>query len=374
MRRIHLNRRLRADIPRERVFVFRQHISLDAPVSETEGQWDGAKSWRAGLGTLELKWDTGLPKAVEMAHYNFIAQHTIVLKYKHYHTQYASLSLLLFHSKYNAFRKQPAGHPTPLYPHIPNRIYHKPSCSGMKTYIMRRFQLEPQLRNINRFQNTEANMVPLMVLSVTNSSPMKKYSLASNAIPGSALHPWPQSHRPANSKALLSADAPSGARAKRAGQRTMLHYPNHDVTGSVGRPLPDYDAKLVDEQGVDYDITNFHVTGEFGEYFKNPEANRRAWDEEVILFLVMWSRGGAKLGCELEGVLLPHLEISDVAVMVLRLMVQEHILPSKMGKAESATDTKLHERSISWIQAVSGRRKVKFVDAKPKNASGKIWY
>jgi 4-coumarate--CoA ligase len=63
-------------------------------------------------------------------------------------------------------------------------------------------------------------------------------------------------------------------------------YPEKDTTGSVGRPVPNIDLKLVDENGKD--ISDYDVRGELcirgptvvRGYFENPEANKRDWDED----------------------------------------------------------------------------------------------
>ena len=67
---------------------------------------------------------------------------------------------------------------------------------------------------------------------------------------------------------------------------TMFPYPEKDTTGSVGRPLPNLDLKLVDDNGKD--ISDFDVQGEIcvrgptvvRGYFENPEANARDWDAD----------------------------------------------------------------------------------------------
>lgn len=63
-------------------------------------------------------------------------------------------------------------------------------------------------------------------------------------------------------------------------------YPEKDDTGSVGRPVPNIDLKLVDDTGKD--ISGYDVRGELcvrgptvvRGYFENPEANKRDWDED----------------------------------------------------------------------------------------------
>lgn len=66
----------------------------------------------------------------------------------------------------------------------------------------------------------------------------------------------------------------------------MLYYAEQDYTGSVGRFLPNLDAKIVDEDGRD--ITGDGVVGELcvrgptivKGYYENEEANKRDWDED----------------------------------------------------------------------------------------------
>jgi 4-coumarate--CoA ligase len=101
-----------AGIPRSNIFVFDHHTPVAKAwhPSEVWGEglggeerWGGCRSWRYLMNQGEsewVKWDdekasketvaarlfssgtTGLPKAVEMTHYNFIAQHTMVLEWK----------------------------------------------------------------------------------------------------------------------------------------------------------------------------------------------------------------------------------------------------------------------------------------------------
>jgi 4-coumarate--CoA ligase len=230
--------------------------------------------------------------------------------------------------------------------HVSNvpRAHTSPLRGGMKTYVMRRFELESWLRNIQRFQITEANMVPPMVIQVINSPLTKKYSLSSirNSWVGAApLAAEPQ----ARYKALLRPDTPFNqvwGMSETSCIATMLHYPEHDPTGSVGRFLPNHDAKLVDDEGRD--ITDFDVAGELcvrgplivKGYFNNPDANKLAWDgdgyfhtgdvamrksDNGLWYIVdrkkelIKVRGFQVAPAELEGVLLSHSDVSDAAVI-----------------------------------------------------------
>tara|TARA_R110002003_G_scaffold589_18_gene20720 strand:+ start:5882 stop:6781 length:900 start_codon:yes stop_codon:yes gene_type:complete len=282
----------------------------------------------------------------------------------------------------------------------------------MKTYVMRRFELESWLRNIERFQITEANMVPPMVIQVINSPLTKKYSLASirNSWVGAApLAAEPQ----ARYKALLRPDTPFNqvwGMSETSCIATMVHYPEHDPTGSVGRFLPNHDSKLVDDEGRD--ITDYDIAGELcvrgplivKGYFNNPEANQLAWDddgyfhtgdmavrkrENGLWYIVdrkkelIKVRGFQVAPAELEGVLLSHPEISDAAVIGIlasganasageqgtELPRAYVVLKAGSSLQEADIQAYMKERLAGYKQLVGG---VKFVDAIPKNASGKI--
>ena len=163
-----------------------------------------------------------------------------------------------------------------------------PLRSGNVTYILRRFELEAFLKYIEKYQVTELAMVPPVCIGIIISPLSKKYSLKSirSAACGAApLDKGPQ----ARLKALLSPDAPFTqvwGMTETSCVATMFYYPEHDVTGSVGRMMPNLDCKLVDDGGND--ISAYDTRGELcvrgptivNGYFENPEANARDWDSD----------------------------------------------------------------------------------------------
>lgn len=282
----------------------------------------------------------------------------------------------------------------------------------MKTYIMRRFELEPWLRNIENFQITECNMVPPMVIQVINSPLTKRYSMKSIRYGWSGAAPLAAEPQ-ARMKALLSPSAGFNqvwGMSETSCIATMIHYPEHDPTGSVGRFLPNLDAKLVDDDGND--ITDYDVVGELcvrgpliiKEYFNNPEANQQSFDtdgyfhtgdmavrkrENGLWYIVdrkkelIKVRGFQVAPAELEGVLLSHPDVSDAAVLGIPAggpgasaaekgsEVPRAYIVKKTGSSleEKHIQAYMKERLAGYKQLVGG---VKFVDNIPKNASGKI--
>lgn len=191
---------------------------------------------------------------------------------------------------------------------------------------------------------------------------------------------------------------------------TMVYYPEHDPSGSVGRLLPNHDAKLVDEEGRD--ITEYDVAGELcvrgplvvRGYYNNEAANRSSFDEEGYFHTGdvalrkrsngLWYivdrkkelikvRGFQCAPAELEGVLLSHPDVADAGVIGIPAVgfgstvgeqgseVPRAYIVKKEGAELSVSDVHdwMGKRLAGYKQLVGG---VKFVEAIPKNASGKI--
>lgn len=162
-------------IPRERVFVFDTHKDQGVP--------KGLRSWRSLLEHGEQDWvrfddletaknttagryftsgTTGLPKAAMLSHYNLIAQHWVINEYKPKpYKEKRLMAMPMFH-----VAVAPCTHFSPLN-------------NGVSTYVMRRFELEPWLQNIEKFEITDVASVPPIIISVIMSDARKKYSMKS---------------------------------------------------------------------------------------------------------------------------------------------------------------------------------------------------
>lgn len=331
------------NIPRSRILIFDNGLPGQSVPQ-------GFKSWRTLFSHGETDWPrfddlataktttaarlfssgtTGLPKAAVLSHYNFVAQHYIAEEFPQRRPYVASrlLPLPFFHIA------------------VGPRTHFSPLRDGTTTYTMRRFALEPYLANIEKYAITDLLFVPPVVIAIINSPLRHKYSMKSvkYAFAGAApLGPEAQ----ARMKALMSKDAPCTqvwGMTETTCISTLFPYPEHDTTGSVGRPAPGagIDLKLVDEEGKD--ITDYDVRGEMcvrgpnvvQGYLDNPEANK-SWDEDGFFHTgdIMYCDGKTKLWYvvdrkkelikvrafqvappEVESVLLDHPQIVDAAVI-----------------------------------------------------------
>ena len=105
---------------------------------------------------------TGLPKAVMLSHHNLIAQHTLVYDGdKRDFEPRRLLCLPMFHAA-----TAPLCHTTTLK-------------DGHLGVVMRRFELEPFLANIEKYKITDGLFVPPLVIAIIMSPITRKYDLRS---------------------------------------------------------------------------------------------------------------------------------------------------------------------------------------------------
>nr|OQO31797.1 hypothetical protein B0A51_00699 [Rachicladosporium sp. CCFEE 5018] len=332
---------------------------------------------------------TGLPKAAMLSHYNLIAQHTLVYEapprpYKAVRV----LALPMFHAA-----MAPVAHTTPLR-------------NGEKGYVLRRFDLEHWMWTIQTYKITDVGVVPPIAIMAINSELKNKYDLTSAKLGQCGAAPLDK-HPQARFQELLGGKpfTQVWGMSETSCIATRLRYPEYDTTGSVGYPLPNIDLKLVDDNGAD--ISEYDVRGELcirgptviRGYFENEEANNRDFDKDGFfhtgdiayvdkrtdLFYIVDRkkelikvRGFQVVPPELEGVLLSHPNIVDAAVYGVSDPVREggelpraHLVrrPGASGPSDSEVHAFMREKLASFKMLEGG---IKWVDAIPKNASGKI--
>lgn len=107
---------------------------------------------------------TGLPKAANISHYNLVFQHMVV------------------HERFN----NPRDNPIPVRRLLTLPMFHAASVPfnhfttprlGHQAFVMRRFELEPFFRNLERHQITSLVLVPPLAIAMVMSPLKDKYNL-----------------------------------------------------------------------------------------------------------------------------------------------------------------------------------------------------
>ncbi|KAK3672723.1 hypothetical protein LTR78_007309 [Recurvomyces mirabilis] len=340
---------------------------------------------------------TGLPKAAQLSHYNLVAEHTLVHENPEHPENFAMsrvCALPMFHAA-----AAPYVHITTLR-------------SGRQSIIMRRFHLDDFLKHHEQHKVTSVMCVPPMVLAMVGHAAASPANAAHvrqslrfvvHGIAGAApLDVETQKQF----QALLSPDATFAqiwAMTETSCLASVFYHPEGDETGSVGRFMPNLDVKIVDDEDKEIDPP-YDRRGELcirgptiiRGYLDNSEANNRDWDQDGffhtgdILYCdsktKLWYvvdrkkelikvRGFQVAPNEIEGVLLSHPGIQDVAVIGVDSPDGEvpRAYVVKRDGGLDVTETVVRR----WVETRLARYKrldggVKFVDAIPKTASGKI--
>lgn len=287
-----------------------------------------------------------------------------------------------------------------------------PLRSGHTSYVMRRFELEPYLSSIQRFSITELSLVPPLVIALLMSPLTKKYSLKSVSLISCGAAPLSKEAQNKLKEEHCSSDCVFNqvwGMTETSCVATMFPYSESDDTGSVGRPIPNLDIKIADDEGRD--ITAYNVPGEIcvrgptviPGYFENEAANAQTFDQEGYLktgdigycdartkkwYIIdrkkelIKVRGFQVAPPEVEGVLLLHPQIIDAAVIGVKNMPGQppdvecpraYVVrrPGEEGKKLTQAEVKqwCGTRLAKYKELTGG---VVFVDVIPKNASGKI--
>ncbi|MCZ7525532.1 MAG: AMP-binding protein [Acidimicrobiia bacterium] len=169
--------------------------------------------------------------------------------------------------------------------------------------------------------------------------------------------------------------------------------------GSVGRPLPPMEVRIVDDEGRELPAGQVgelltRLPGRQREYYRDPEATAATWtedgwlrsgdlahlDEDGYLYLVgrkkdLIIRGGHNVyPTDVEHVLLEHPDVAEVAVVgvphpVLGEDVAAFVVPRE-GAPVTADELRGH--CAARLADYKRPRQVHFVGELPRNATGKV--
>ncbi|PTB37701.1 uncharacterized protein TrAFT101_005423 [Trichoderma asperellum] len=395
-------------LPKNRIFQFSDE---EVPVR------DGIPDWRSFLAThvdaFRWQWPefspqearntiatinfssgtTGLPKGVCVPHSSLIANLAQAVHLRHVHRK--PEWDLLPRNRWIGF--------LPLY-HAYGQLYACLMAGKTLTplYIMAKFQYEEFLANIEKYQITQLQVAPPIIVMLTKRPETSRYNLSSvrHITCGAA---------PLSRELQVACEQKFNLRITQGYGMTELTCTGiswseglaGDSAGSVGRLLPNCECKLLDDDGKEVEVGKpgeLHIRGPnvcLG-YWKNEAATRECLDKdgwfrtgdvavcnkEGLFWIVDRKKELIKVNglqvapAELEAVLLENEHVADAAVVEIKFNEEEW--PRAYVVIQPTSKGKVTPKDIQdWTAARVAKHKrlvggVTFIDEVPKLASGKI--
>lgn len=268
---------------------------------------------------------------------------------------------------------------------------------GATVVTMPRFDLERFLQLVQEHRVTRVNVVPPILVALGKSPLVDRYDLSSLHTVFSGAAPLGEDlanevmHR-------LGCSVLQGYGLTETSPVTHCSSSNPEVRAAVGRPLPNTEVKV-----VDCDDGSLLGPGQQGElyirgpqvmkgYLNNPEATAETidadgwlrtgdlayFDEQGRFYVVDRVKELIKYNAyqvapaELEGLLLAHPAVADVAVIPVPDEAAGQIPKACVVKQAEVTGEELMDWLAGQVAPQKRVRQVEFVDAIPKSASGKI--
>ncbi|KAL9124865.1 MAG: hypothetical protein Q9217_005860 [Psora testacea] len=286
-----------------------------------------------------------------------------------------------------------------------NCLIHQCFYSGLTLVVMPKFDIEKFCSSIQRYKITYAYVAPPIVLLLGKHSAIDKYDLSSLRMLSSGAAPltkelvetvYKRINVPIKQGYGLSETSPTTHTQPWALWDTTI--------GSVGTLLPNQTAKYMSPEGVEVPLGE---TGElwikgpniFRGYHNNPEGTHNALthdgyfktgdvghqDKDGNFFItdrvkeLIKYKGFQVPPAELEGLLISHPAIDDVAVVGIYDKAEVTEVPRAYVVLKDGVKRteEIAEEIKNWLQSQVASHKrlrggVRFVDEIPKSASGKI--
>jgi acyl-CoA synthetase (AMP-forming)/AMP-acid ligase II len=293
-------------------------------------------------------------------------------------------------------------HASPLFTFAGIGFVYNPMKMGMGGLYQAKFDAGRWLEYVSRWHPTMGFIVPAMAQLIINHERFAEADLSSLKLLSIGSAPLPPETLRVLLDRLPDASVSNSYGTTEAGPAFCV-TPKAEAgrrLGSVGLPMPPMEIRIVDadtERDVPVNETG-HVfvrnRGRQREYYKDPEATARTWsddgwlrtgdlgylDEDGYLYLCgrikeMIIRGGNNIyATDVEAVLYEHVDVMEAAVVgVPHQVLGEDVAAFVVTKPQATLDADgLRAFCAERLADYKVPRHIEFVDALPRNATGKV--
>ena len=285
---------------------------------------------------------------------------------------------------------------------------------GRTLVMMKQFEVKEWLETVQKEKATRAMLVPTMLKWVVDDPDFKKYDLKSLQVITYGAAPMPfevikkaiqempwvrfiNAFGQTETSSTITTLGPEDHKIE--GTEEEIEKKLKRLTSSIGKPLPDVEVKIVDEEGKTlppFEIGEILAKGPriMTGYWKDEEktskvmskdgwlrtADKGWMDEDGYIYLAgrgddMIIRGGENISPEeVEDVILSHPDVEDVAVIGIpdpEWGQEPRAIVVLKGKRHLSGDD-IMEHCRSRLAGFKRPRSVVFIDSLPRNAMGKV--
>lgn len=292
-------------------------------------------------------------------------------------------------------------HSSPLFTFAGIGFIYNPMKMGMVSLYQGRFDAGRWIEHVEEHRPKFAFIVPAMAQLISTHERFADADLSSLVMCNVGSAPLPFEVLRRFQEKIPDASVSNSYGMTEAGAAYCVMPPGESLKrkGSVGMPLPPTEIKIVDEAGEEVGVDEegellIRSPGKPRSYYKDPEATAATWegdgwvrsgdiarfDADGYLYIVgrmkdVIIRGGHNVHAgDVESVLYRHPAVLEAAAVGVphEVLGEDIAAVVVLNEGESATAEEIEAFCREHLADYKSPRRVVFVDALPRNATGKV--